>query len=90
MKLRCGLKANLPVSAAPGEPLVTTDTQEMYIGTGTGIKKVSDLIISETEPPPADRLKLWLNPTTNVTYVYVNSAWQPVENKSGSTDFGGF
>jgi hypothetical protein len=89
MKLRCGLKANLPVSAAEGEPLITTDTQEMYIGTGTGVKKLSDLIISTTEPLTSERLKLWLNPLTNVMQVFTGGIWQPVENKA-STDFGGF
>jgi hypothetical protein len=72
MKLRCGLKVNLPLLAAPGEPLVTTDTQEMYIGTGTGIKKVSDISISESEPELADRLKLWFKPSTNTTYMFTN------------------
>jgi hypothetical protein len=90
MKLRCGLKANLPLSAAPGEPLVTTDSQEMYIGTGTGIKKVSDITISETEPAIADRLKLWLKPSTNVTYIFTGGIWQEVNTKSASTDFGEF
>lgn len=89
MKLRCGLKANLPVTAAPGEPLVTTDTQEMYIGTGSGIKKISDLVVSVDEPAVEDRLKLWLNPTTSVMQVFTAGAWRPVENKSG-TDFGTF
>ena len=89
MKLRCGLKSNLPVTAAPGEPLVTTDTQEMYIGTGTGIKKISDIISSETEPAVEDRLKLWLIPSTGYIQSFVGGAWVPVDNKSG-TDFGTF
>jgi len=90
MKLRCGLKANLPVSAAPGEPLVTTDTQEMYIGTADGsLKKVSDVIVSETEPAVADRLKMWMNPVTNIMSAFVSGAWQQVNNQAG-TDFGTF
>lgn len=89
MKLRCGLKANLPVTAAPGEPLVTTDTQEMYIGTGAGIKKISDVVVSETTPVVADNLKLWMNPLTNIMSAYVNGAWEQVNNQCG-TDFGTF
>lgn len=89
MKLRCGLKGNLPASALAGEPLVTTDTQEMYIGTGTGLKKLSDIIVSETTPSLEDTLKLWLNPVTNVIKAYVNGVWEAVENAQ-STDFGTF
>lgn len=89
MKLRCGLKGNLPTVAAAGEPLVTTDTQEMYIGTGTGIKKVSDMIVSVTEPAVGDRLKLWIDPNTSIIKAYVHGAWTQVDNNQ-STDFGTF
>lgn len=91
LKLRSGLKANLPAHAAEGEPLITTDTQEMYIGTGpaTPPKKISDIVISETTPGVADRMKLWVQPSTNVTYVYVRNTWEVV-NKNVSTDFGTF
>lgn len=87
--MRRGLKASLPVSAAEGEPLVTVDTQELYIGTGSGIKKVSDIVVSETQPDTVDNLKLWLIPSSNVMHAYVNGLWEPVVNAT-NTDFGGF
>lgn len=37
IKFKRGLKANLPVSANAGEPLITTDTLEAFIGTGSGL-----------------------------------------------------
>lgn len=36
IQIRRGLKANLPPAAAVGEFLVTTDTNEVYVGQGTG------------------------------------------------------
>ena len=89
MKFRSGLKNSLPVSALAGEPLVTTDTQEMYIGTGTGIKKISDIVVSETTPGVEDSLKLWLNPVTSVMKAYINGVWEELENAQ-STDYGTF
>lgn len=89
MKLRCGLKGNLPDVAAAGEPLVTTDSQELYIGTGTGIKRVSDVVVSVSEPPATDRHRLWVDPTTSIIKAYSNGAWNEVNNAQ-STDFGTF
>ncbi|MBZ5700258.1 MAG: hypothetical protein LAN84_00265 [Acidobacteriia bacterium] len=40
IEIRRGLKANLPASAALGEPLFCTDTHELFVGTGTGVVKV--------------------------------------------------
>jgi hypothetical protein len=37
IQLKRGLKANIPASASAAEPLVTTDTHEMYLGTGGGL-----------------------------------------------------
>ena len=89
MKLRCGLKNNLPQVALAGEPLVTTDTQEMYVGTGTGIKKISDMVVSVTEPTIEDRLKLWIDPTTGIVKAYIQGVWEAVANEQ-NTDFGTF
>jgi hypothetical protein len=41
IKLLRGLKANLPASAPDGEPFLTTDTHELFVGTGTGMAQVS-------------------------------------------------
>lgn len=89
MKLRCGLKANLPATAAAGEPLVTSDTQEIYLGTGTSIKRISDMVVSTTEPGVSDRLKLWINPTTSIVKAYIAGVWTAVNNDQ-VTDFGTF
>ena len=40
LQFKRGLKSNLPSSADVGMPLWCTDTQELYIGTGTGVAKV--------------------------------------------------
>ena len=40
IQFKRGLKQNLPSSADVGMPLWCTDTQELYIGTGTGVAKV--------------------------------------------------
>jgi len=40
LQFKRGLKANLPSSAAVGTPLWCTDTNELYIGTGSSVEKV--------------------------------------------------
>lgn len=40
MQIRRGLEANLPSTAPSGELLFTTDTDKLFIGTGTGIIQV--------------------------------------------------
>ncbi len=42
IKLKRGLNANLPAGANDGEPLVTTDNHELWIGTGSSKFKVTD------------------------------------------------
>jgi hypothetical protein len=37
IQLKRGLVANRPASAAAGEPVFTTDDQQLYFGTGAGI-----------------------------------------------------
>jgi hypothetical protein len=39
--LRRGLKANLPASAPDGEAFLTTDTHELFVGTGTGMQPIA-------------------------------------------------
>lgn len=40
IKFRRGLKTNLPSTASAGEPLFTTDTHELFIGTGDGLASI--------------------------------------------------
>lgn len=74
LQLRRGLKANLPAKAAAGEPLIATDTRELWIGQGLlgtdgDVYKVSDVIISDVEPAIAGNSgKVWVNTTTNNLY----------------------
>ncbi len=48
IRIRRGAKKDLPSSAPSGMPLWCEDTQELYIGTGKGLKKI--------ETPNADTL----------------------------------
>lgn len=67
LQLRRGLKANLPASAAVGEPLIATDTRELYIGTGSSVYKIGDVVFSNVSPTlEAD--KIWVNTATNDIY----------------------
>jgi hypothetical protein len=40
MQQKRGLKANLPLTAPAGQLLITTDTSELFYGTGTGIAQI--------------------------------------------------
>jgi hypothetical protein len=40
MQQKRGLKANLPASAPAGQLIVTTDTNEIFVGTGTGVAQL--------------------------------------------------
>jgi hypothetical protein len=40
MKQLRGLKANLPASAPAGQLIITTDTSELFYGTGTGVEQI--------------------------------------------------
>ena len=68
--LKRGLRTNLPASAGNGEPLYCTDTQELFIGTGSGRVKVKDVIVAATEPAQKIDGLLWVNTTTNVLSRY--------------------
>jgi hypothetical protein len=67
LQIKRGLKANLPTTAALGEPLIATDSKELYIGTGTSIYKVGDVIFS---PAPQEVIngKIWVNTTDNTLH----------------------
>lgn len=74
LQLRRGLKANLPLRAAVGEPLIATDTKEIYIGAGLLetdplVYKLSDVIVSAVQPDVAvNAEKIWVNPSNNAIY----------------------
>lgn len=89
IRLKRGLRENLPTIARDGEALVTLDTGELFLGTGTGIRKISDVVVSETEPMAADRSKLWYNPVTNTTAVWTVDQWV-VSASAAGMDYGAF
>lgn len=41
LQFKRGLAANLPASAAEGEPLYATDKKQMYVGTGSGLEMLA-------------------------------------------------
>lgn len=53
IQLKRGVKANLPASADTGEPMVTTDTHEVYIGTGAGVSPIKVDYTNVLNPPAA-------------------------------------
>lgn len=67
LQIRRGLKAALPTSAALGEPLIATDTREMFIGTGTSVYKIGDIIFSATQPAVVKE-KVWIDTISNAIY----------------------
>ena len=64
LQIRRGLKAALPASAALGEPLITTDTRELFVGTGSSIYKIGDIVFAATAPEVVEG-KVWINTTDN-------------------------
>ncbi|MGG4444835.1 hypothetical protein ABEX29_16045 [Brevibacillus porteri] len=52
IKLKRGLKANLPSAAPAGEPLFTTDTHELFVGTGKSV-----VPIATSDPTLANRVE---------------------------------
>lgn len=90
LQIKRGLKASLPAIAALGEPLIATDTRELFIGTGTSVYKVGDIIFSDT-PPPVVPEKVWIETTTNTIYRASDDGltWETVASGSGtvSADF---
>jgi Major tropism determinant N-terminal domain len=44
LQIKRGLAANLPTSAPIGELFYATDTNELFIGTGTGIEQLTNLV----------------------------------------------
>lgn len=92
LQLRRGLKANLPTRAAAGEPLIATDTKELYIGAGLlagddPVYKISDVLISDVQPVVAgNESKVWINTTTNTLYRVDGASWVKVGGIDQLTD----
>ncbi|TQK62113.1 F5/8 type C domain-containing protein [Brevibacillus sp. AG162] len=71
IKLKRGLKANLPPAAAAGEPLFTTDTKELFIGTGDGISAIG------TDPTLAERVGKLEKYRSSVSRTYTETFTSP-------------
>ena len=76
IKLLRGLKADLPGEALSGEPLVTLDTGELFIGQGVGqpLLKISDVITAAVSTG-IDHSKLWFDTSVHQLKYYDGSAW---------------
>lgn len=64
IKLKRGKETNLPSSAPIGEPLFTTDTHKLFIGTGTGITSVG------ADPALKDRIDSIEKQRSTITYTH--------------------
>lgn len=86
IQLKRGLKANLPASDLAGVPLITLDTNELFIGQGAGnpLSKISDIVIAATSTN-IDTSKIWINTTTNEVMRYNGSAWIQLDVASFSS-----
>ncbi|TQR31059.1 discoidin domain-containing protein [Brevibacillus brevis] len=71
IKLKRGLKANLPSAASAGEPLFTTDTKELFIGTGDGISAIG------TDPTLAERVGKLEKYRSSVSRTYTETFASP-------------
>lgn len=65
IKLKRGLKANLPLAASAGEPLFTTDTHELFVGTGESV-----VPIAASDPALANRVEELEMHRSTVTNAY--------------------
>lgn len=88
LQIRRGPAVNLATAtAALGEPLVTTDTHELYIGTGSGTEKykISDVIFAAVAPAVIKE-KIWVNTATNAISRASDDGltWVAVSGGSGS------
>ncbi|GED60267.1 hypothetical protein ABER61_27675 [Brevibacillus formosus] len=64
IKFKRGKETNLPSSAPAGEPLFTTDTHKLFIGTGTGIISVG------ADPALKDRIDSIEKQRSTITYTH--------------------
>ena len=69
LQMRRGYKNVLPAKAALGEPLIATDTREIFIGQGItasdgNVYKLSDVVFGAIAPT-VEKEKIWVNTTTN-------------------------
>ncbi len=71
VQLRRGAKANLPASAAAGEPLWATDTRELFVGTGAS--KVALL--------PAGLISMWAGLLSAIP-----AGWALCDGNNGTPD----
>ena len=79
MQQRRGLKSALPATAPAGQLLVTTDTSELYVGTGTGVAairtphKVDVNIFNDNQNAYADGLAGQLDPKGREGWYFANA-----------------
>ena len=82
LQLKRGLKANLPSEALAGQPLVTLDSTELFVGNGIGqpLLKISDIVIAAVSTG-IDHSKLWVDTTAGKIKRWSGSAWVEADVK---------
>ena len=88
LQIKRGLRANLPQKAALGEPLIATDTQEIFIGAGIGdadgpVYKIGDIIFADA-PPTVVEGKIWIDTVNDTIHRVETGAWVAVGGGTGS------
>lgn len=81
MQQKRGLSTTLPTTAPAGQLLVTTDTNELYVGTGTGVaqisgankKHITSRVLYDDAPAYADGMKGVLDPKGREGWYFINS-----------------
>ncbi len=63
MQQRRGSREFMPATALSGQLLYCLDTQELFSGTGAGVAKIRDVIVSENAPLHKVDGQIWFDKT---------------------------
>jgi hypothetical protein len=74
IQFKRGNSASLPTVAEAGEPLFTTDTGRLYIGTGTGVTPIG----------AANANEIVLTPVGSISSINVQAAINELDNEKAS------
>jgi len=78
LQLRRGQRSNLPANGLlTGEPLLTTDTHELFVGDAAGNPvRIVDVIVSTIAPVTPVQNQLWLDITNDQLKKWSGSSWE--------------
>jgi hypothetical protein len=83
IKIKRGTKANLPSSANQGEPIYTTDSKELFVGSGSGIDQITyknnfaataDPTVNNDSTQGYSKGSKWYNTNTNKIFECLNNS----------------